>query len=267
MGSTNIIETESTTTSDTDSDINNKTKKTKRKNKHSIKNKQNPSSIKRKSIKNKSKEQEITEIKPNDTENDRTYKWVMTNDHDDEDSGKKIINQSDSIIKKSNNLTLESSPNELLNCIHKLEEELQIKNDIILNSKLEKDMQIKSLFQKVINLENDLQRERKRMNNLLDGKEKIIKRQEEKIVQLNETNSRLLAGLQRLKVHYTGSNSGNSSTSGAGQQGLNNPSGNSPTAPPGGQGSPEAPREEDGNSVNGGNPFGLQSEGEGVVIM
>ena len=100
-------------------------------------------------------------------------------------------------------MTNDTPKEELVTLIHKLEEEVQIKNDMILNSKIEKDMQIKSLFQKVINLETDLKRERNRMNNLLEGKEKIIKRQEEKIVQLNETNSRLLAGLQRLKVHYT----------------------------------------------------------------
>lgn len=198
----------------------------------------------------------------NNPTDERTYKWLMTNDHDEGDKSGMVEGGSGQSIGRDKSASLpnnsikkpsqDSSAEQLLPYIQKLEEELKIKNDIILNSKLEKDMQIKSLFQKVINLENDLQRERKRMNNLLDGKEKIIKRQEEKIVQLNETNSRLLAGLQRLKVHYTGSGaatggSGVATTSGPGSPNSQAPgspqintapvqihqtnSGNSPTTP------------------------------------
>lgn len=78
--------------------------------------------------------------------------------------------------------------------------------DIQSKEKHSKEEQMKQVFEKLVSVENDLSRERKRMHTLMDNKEKIIKKQQDKIAQLQETNTRLLAGLQRLKVHYSQQN-------------------------------------------------------------
>merc|ERR1712187_254907 len=85
--------------------------------------------------------------------------------------------------------------------------------DLQAKEKQNKEEQMRKVFEKLVSVENDLSRERKRMHTLMDNKEKIIKKQQDKIGQLQETNTRLLAGLQRLKNHYAGQTGRNKKSS------------------------------------------------------
>jgi hypothetical protein len=99
-----------------------------------------------------------------------------------------------------------ATPAQLRQIIRSMETKLIQMQDLQSKEKQNKEEQMRKVFEKLVSVENDLSRERKRMHTLMDNKEKIIKKQQDKIAQLQETNTRLLAGLQRLKIHYSGQN-------------------------------------------------------------
>lgn len=89
---------------------------------------------------------------------------------------------------------------------HILERRLDSVERQAMAERQEKENQMKVVLEKLVAVENDLTKERKRMHNLMESKEKIIKKQQDKITQLQETNQRLLAGVERLKSHYSNRN-------------------------------------------------------------
>lgn len=142
----------------------------------------------------------------------------MTNDHEPSIPTQPHLGNASNVILNNNitsqsHFSVEDPPEQLVGYIQMLESQLGEKIKEIKETRLEKDMQMKNLFQKLLAVENDLTREKKRMSNMLDSKEKTIIKQREKIAQLQDTNTRLLAGLQRLKIHYS-SQSGRSGRGG-----------------------------------------------------
>jgi len=89
---------------------------------------------------------------------------------------------------------------------HVLERRLDSVERQAMAERQEKENQMKVVLEKLVAVETDLTKERKRMHNLMESKEKIIKKQQDKITQLQETNQRLLAGVERLKSHYSNRN-------------------------------------------------------------
>lgn len=63
----------------------------------------------------------------------------------------------------------------------------------------EKDKEGKELLDRLVSVENELEKEREEMQEILQAKQRIIDAQEKRIKSLDSTNSRLVATLNQLK--------------------------------------------------------------------
>jgi RAS protein activator-like 2 len=66
----------------------------------------------------------------------------------------------------------------------------------------EKDREVKDLLDRLVNVENELAKERDEMQEVLQAKQRIIDAQEKRIKSLDSTNSRLVATLNQLKSNH-----------------------------------------------------------------
>lgn len=66
-------------------------------------------------------------------------------------------------------------------------------------TKEERDREVKDLLDRLVNVENELAKEREEMQEMLQAKQLIIEAQEKRIKSLDATNSRLVTTLNQMK--------------------------------------------------------------------